>query len=45
MDLSDEDVLLESYGFLLNYHQEQINSKNDIGAGNIFKKNRTRNLP
>ena len=36
MDSSDEDVLLESYCFLLNYHQEEINSnKKDVGAGNI----------
>ena len=45
IDSSDEDVLLESYCFLLNYHQEQINNKKDVGTGNIFKKNRTRNLP
>ena len=46
MDSSDEEVLLESYCFLLNDRQEQINSnKKDVSAGNILKKNRTRNLP
>ena len=46
MDSSDEEVLLESYCFPLNYHQEQIKIKKekDVGPGNIFKKNRTRSL-
>ena len=41
MDLSDEDVLLQSCCFLLNYHQEQIKKKKkkkDLGTGNIKKR-------
>ena len=35
----------QSY-FLLNYHQEQIKKKEDVGARTIFfKKERTRSLP
>ena len=47
MDSLGEEVLLESCCFLLSYHQEQIKRKKekDVGAGNIFKKNRTRILP
>ena len=36
MDSSDEVVLLESYCFFLNYHQEQINRKR-AGVWEIFK--------
>ena len=39
MDSSDEEVLLESYCFVLNYHQEQINRKRKrTWVWEIFKK-------
>ena len=37
MDSSDEEVLLESYCFVLNYHQSQINRKK-MWVREIFKK-------
>ena len=45
MDSSDEEMLLESCCFLINYHQEQIKSKRKrTSVREIFKKkNRTRN--
>ena len=46
MDSSDEEVLLGSYCFPLNHHQEQIQIKKEKGVspGNIFKKNGARSL-
>ena len=39
MDSSDEEVLLESYCFVLNYRQEQINRKRKrTWVWEIFKK-------
>ena len=37
MDSSDEEILLESYCFVLNYHQAQINRKK-MWVREIFKK-------
>ena len=46
MDSSDEKVLLESlFSFRQSSGANQKKKEKDMGAGNIFKKNRARILP